>query len=90
MTHIYFENSYGNICQIHEGNCTNSSQVMARITEFCDKHRYKIPYSRFYNVDDKRLGRVTCIDVGSHSEFFYVAPQMNFATMSGEDGATHD
>lgn len=80
MTRIYFENSHGVISQLCELNAKNSSEIMRAITDFCGKHNYKIPYSRIWNTKHSELGQVTCVDVGSHTEFFYISPAFNISS----------
>lgn len=43
-------------------------QAEAIIIQFCTQHNYDIPYLRYWEVAQKILQ----IDVGSHSEFFYI------------------
>lgn len=62
---VYFENSYGKEREIGEGKTQEA--CMKIIHEFLDEREYKSYYSRQWETE-KGLK----IDVGSHSEFFYI------------------
>ena len=63
---VLFENSFGKRREI--GSCTSKEKAYAIIKNFLDKHKFKSYYIREWKTFDG----LTCIDVGSHSEFFYL------------------
>ena len=70
---VYFENSNKKkriIADIPNGTEEDACNA---IKKFLDEHNYKSYYQRRYNIP---VGgsTMTCIDVGSWSEFFYVDP----------------
>lgn len=62
---VYFENSNGEERKIGESNTKDGCDVI--IQEFLEKNCYKSYYFRQWQTE-KGLK----IDVGSHSEFFYI------------------
>lgn len=62
---VMFENSGG--YRRNLGEATNMNETFAIIKEFLDENNYKSYYSRVANIDGELM-----IDVGSHTEFFYV------------------
>lgn len=62
---LYFQNSYGKERFIAE--CDSVQDIHKAINKFLDEHDYKSYYSR----SREHHGRVK-IDVGSHTEFFFV------------------
>lgn len=79
---VYFERSNGQLIVIDTTECAEDKRVgtaFAAINHFCKEHNYRIPYTRA--CDEDRQGKLmTCIDVGSHVEFFWVYPPLNFST----------
>ena len=63
---LYFENSRGERRIIAEPK--NEEEAMKEINKFCNDRNFKIYYARKWMTPDglKKL------DVGSHSEFFYL------------------
>jgi hypothetical protein len=68
---VYFENTHGNLRVI--GVTDSEGDVLRIISNFCSARNYKIPYIRSWHVelDSEPAAK---FDVGSHTEFFYVAP----------------
>lgn len=62
---LYFENSYGEERLIAE--CETIQEAHEEISNFLDEHNFKCYYTRSWNSG----GRIK-IDVGSHTEFFYI------------------
>lgn len=64
-------------------------QALTCIKEFCDLHNYKIPYYRIWNTSatEQKPSR-TCIDAGSHTEFFYISPAVDWREKETADGET--
>ena len=79
---VYFERANGQLIAIDATECAENkcvSTAFAAIKHFCKEHNYHIPYMRAW--DEDRQGQLmTCIDVGSHVEFFLVHPPLNFST----------
>lgn len=80
---IYFKNRDGLLKDIGmffvtDTDTDNDTFKMACdvISEFCKERNYTIPYYRSWNVDYKGT-LMTKVDVGSHSEFFYLNPAIN-------------
>lgn len=65
MYKVYFENKFMERRAI--GECSNTSELWSVINKFLDDHNFKSYYSRLNYLDNE-----VQIDVGSHSEFFYV------------------
>ena len=74
---LYFENSrsqrrvlatYNNIKNENDA----LQDALRKIKEFCNERDYIIPYSRLWNSDGE-----TVFDVGSHTEFFYLSPEVH-------------
>ena len=66
MYNILFENSSGQLRII--GTVENEETASKVINDFLNEHNYKSYYSNCWNTDDK----TTVVDVGSHTEFFYI------------------
>lgn len=63
---VLFENQFG--AERIIGYAGDFSEAFRVVSKFCEKQNYKIPYVREW-VKDGRLVQ----DVGSHTEFFYIA-----------------
>lgn len=63
---LYFENSYGEERVIAE--VANEQEAFKEIHKFCEERNFKIYYTRSWMVDGRKK-----YDVGSHTEFFYLA-----------------
>ena len=63
---ITFENSKGEERLIGETN--NINEAYKKIFSFLKKKNYKSYYTRQWQIDDNTIK----IDVGSHTEFFYL------------------
>ena len=79
-TAIYFENSMGlcsPIAELHDSDTKGgaSEAALKAIADFLrDVAKYSPPnYYRMWNIDVDGEKR-TCIDFGSHAEFFYTYP----------------
>lgn len=79
---LYFKNSYGKmrkIATIKEGKTVQESldAAFAEINKFCRDRNFAIYYVRRWNteVDGQNI---SCFDVGSHTEFFYLEPAIPF------------
>ena len=66
MLNVMFENSKGQSRTI--GTVENEESAFKTINDFLDDHKYKSYYQRTWKKDDK----TTVVDVGSHTEFFYI------------------
>ena len=66
MLNVMFENSRGQLRTI--GTVKNEESAFKVINDFLDDHNYKSYYQRTWNKDDK----TTVVDVGSHTELFYI------------------
>ena len=66
MLNVMFENSNGQSRTI--GTVENEESAFKVINDFLDDHNYKSYYQRTWKKDDK----TTIVDVGSHTEFFYI------------------
>lgn len=66
MYNVLFENSKGQKRII--GTAETKDTAFKVIDEFLDDHKYKSYYKRCWNTDDKTI----VVDVGSHTEFFYI------------------
>ena len=63
---VLFENSEGKKRTI--GNAKTEKTAFKIIDDFLKEHNYKSYYKRTWKTDDKTI----CVDVGSHTEFFYI------------------
>lgn len=63
---LLFQNSHGEERVIAEP--TNKREVIEEINKFLDEHNYK---SYYMNVCEEEKNKLW-IDVGSHTEFFYI------------------
>lgn len=73
------------INDLDEANHLKSNQEILNevdllIHAFCADFNFKIHYIRFWNRDS-----TTVFDVGSHSEFFYLSPAIDFSNDKGGD-----
>ena len=66
MLNVMFENSKGQLRIID--TVENEESAFKAINDFLDDHKYKSYYQRTWKKDDK----TTVVDVGSHTEFFYI------------------
>ena len=66
MLNVLFENSKGQSRTI--GTVENEKSAFKVINDFLDDHNYKSYYQRTWKKDDN----TTVVDVGSHTEFFYI------------------
>ena len=66
MLNVMFENSKGQKRII--GTAETNDEAFKVINDFLTDHNYKSYYTRTWKKDDK----TTVIDVGSHTEFFYI------------------
>ena len=66
MLNVMFENSKGQKRII--GTAETNDEVFKVINDFLIDHNYKSYYTRTWKKDDK----TTVVDVGSHTEFFYI------------------
>lgn len=66
MYNILFENSRKQKRII--GTANTQETAFKVIDDFLDDHNYKSYYQRTWKKDDK----TTVVDVGSHTEFFYI------------------
>lgn len=62
---LYFKNSQGRERSIVE--CETLEEIHEAISDFLDEHNFKYYYTRSWEQD----GRIK-IDVGSHTEFFFI------------------
>lgn len=63
---VEFENTYGERREI--GFAATKSKANQIIQKFLNSHKYKAPYWRIISLEDN----IEQIDVGSHTEFFYI------------------
>ena len=63
---VLFENSAKKKRNI--GTASSMQDAMKVISDFLNQHNYKSYYKRVWKVDEK----TTKVDVGSHTEFFYI------------------
>lgn len=66
MYNVIFENSKGQLRVI--GTADTQEIAFKVIDDFLADHNYKSYYKRTWNTDNK----TTIVDVGSHTEFFYI------------------
>ena len=66
MLNVMFENSKGQKRII--GTVENEESAFKVISDFLDDHNYKSYYQSTWKKDNK----TTVVDVGSHTEFFYI------------------
>ena len=66
MLNVMFENSKGQSRTI--GTVENEESAFKVINDFLTDKNYKSYYARTWKKD----GKTTVIDVGSHTEFFYI------------------
>lgn len=63
---VEFENTYGERREI--GSAAIKPKANKIIQKFLNSHKYKAPYWRIISLEDN----IEQIDVGSHTEFFYI------------------
>ena len=81
LSEIYFERANGELVLIGVAPAEPDEHepAMAVVHRFCTQHKYQIPYFRMWNEEMK--GReMTCVDVGSHTEFFWIDPPLTLFT----------
>ena len=66
MLNVMFENSKSQKRII--GTAETNDEAFKVINDFLNDHNYKSYYKRTWKKDDK----TTVVDVGSHTEFFYI------------------
>lgn len=66
MLYVMFEDSNGQLRIID--TVENEESAFKVINDFLDDHNYKSYYQRTWKKNDK----TTVVDVGSHTEFFYI------------------
>ena len=66
MIQVLFKNSNGKIRTI--GEVITQKEAFKVVNSFLDEHNYKSYYKRTWKTDDK----TTAVDVGSHTEKFYL------------------
>lgn len=71
-----------NIYDNERDGCAKSDEAimqeaMLQIRAFCAQRNFKIYYTRIWNADGK-----TIFDVGSHTEFFHLIPEVNYSEQS--------
>ena len=66
MLNVMLENSTGQLRII--GTAETNDEAFKVINDFLTDHNYKSYYQRIWKKGDK----TTVIDVGSHTEFFYI------------------
>ena len=66
MLNVMFENSKSQKRII--GTAETNDEAFKVINDFLTDHNYKSYYTRTWKKDDK----TTVVDVGSHTEFFYI------------------
>ena len=79
---VYFERSNGEWVEIGTVDCSNDAareEMLNLVRDFCNQHNYKIPYYRLWNASEKGH-EMTCVDVGSHTEFFWICPSISIST----------
>lgn len=62
---VLFENSLGEKREI--GHAQNMTEVWGIIQHFVEAHHFKSYYTRYWRTDEGIK-----VDVGSHTEFFYI------------------
>ncbi len=81
---LVFKGDHGNTREISQINAFYDTgqpktgreiveEAYQTINQFCSERNFKIYYTRICNRDGK-----TIFDVGSHSEFFHLIPEVNF------------
>lgn len=66
MLNVMFENPKSQLRII--GTAETNDEAFKVINDFRTDHNYKAYYKRTWKKDDK----TTAVDVGSHTEFFYI------------------
>jgi len=81
-TILYFKGSNGKMRKIAEiaGDKTDSEKkadALSEINKFCEERDFTIHYIRSWNTvqDEKPM---TVFDAGSHTEFFYAEPAIEY------------
>lgn len=86
MATLSFENWRGNMRVVAKLDGYRSdkeiiSAAKAEIRKFCKNYNFTVYYMRFWNVDEDNV-TMTKIDVGSHTEFFYLNPAVSIESAS--------
>lgn len=81
MATLSFKNWRGEMSVIVELDGYSSDEEIIRaakveIEKFCKNYNFTVHYMRFWNVDQDGVA-MTKIDVGSHTEFFYISPSVD-------------
>lgn len=82
---LQFKGSNGkvrDIATIQDENKTDKEileEAMLHIRAFCAERHFKIYYTRIWNAGGK-----TIFDVGSHTEFFYLIPEVSWENDASE------
>lgn len=67
----------GDVKKMAEIEACSDIEVMSaaqkHIKDFCDLHSFSIPYIRIWNENGE-----TNFDVGSHTEFFHLKPEVDY------------
>ena len=81
LTNVYFERSNGQLVSVGvvASDSDERSDPMQLIRHFCEQHQYQIPYMRMWNAEMNGK-TMTCVDVGSHTEFFWIDPPLTSFT----------
>ena len=66
MLNVIFKNCKGQLRII--GTAETNDEAFKVINDFLTDHNYKTYYKRTWKTDNK----TTVVDVGSHTEFFYI------------------
>ena len=91
---VSFENELGELRTIAEIPDDVTDDVAFQlatdeIKKFCQDRNFSIHYMRTWNVVrdvEENSPQVTQIDVGSHCEFFYISPAIDFNNLTLEGG----
>ena len=63
---LFFENTSGNKRIV--GKYNSQDECYKAIIQFCEERHFKVYYTRRWMVDNRTMK----VDVGSHTEFFYI------------------
>ena len=67
---LYFQNESGKRSLI--ANPINKKEAYSEISKFCKERNFEIYYIRSWKIQENGTP-MTCFDVGSHTEFFYLS-----------------
>jgi len=81
-TILYFKGINGKMRKIAKiaGGKSDSEireDIFAEIRNFCEEHDYAVDYIRMWNTE-KNGKPMTIFDAGSHTEFFYAEPAIEY------------